>query len=390
MTLFGFFTGETVFEASGKDAARIFNLCMKEKIPYSRTAWNGEHFLMTASGRAASRLCALCEHEGISLRVRGRRGLPWLWARYRGRLGLLMGFLTVALLFALSRGVVWRIHIEGNERLSDTHILSLLAEQGVALGAPLGRIETDFVEGRILLAEKDISWIALNVKGTTVGVELRETERGKAEKLGAANLVALCDGQIEQIEVYDGNVTVKKGDVVRRGELLVSGVYDTADGGAIHTVRAYGEVLARTVHEYSVEIPLLYEKKVYTGREWSEKTLKFFAKRIKVFTNTGKAPPTCDIIYEKNDLSFFGGEALPLGIHTTRYREYALESVTLTSQTAAEYAFEKLELELAALSGRAELLDKTIAFELTDEAYLLCCRVTCIENIAVTQEIEIE
>ena len=390
MTLFGFLAGETVFEASGKDAARIFNLCMKERIPYGRTAWDGECFLLTAVGRAASRLLALCEREGIALRVRKQSGLRWLWARYRGRLGLLIGLFAVALLFALSRGVVWNIRSEGNERLSDARIFTLLAENGVEVGAPLGKIKPDFVEGNILLAEKDISWISVHVKGTTVGVELRETERGVREEGRATNLVALCDGQIERIEVYDGNVTVKKGDIVRRGELLASGVYDTAEGNEIRTVRAYGEVFARTVHEYSVEIPLLYQKKVYTGREWREKTLKFFAKSIKVFTNSRNAPPTCDILYYNNDMSFFGGEPLPVGIHTALYREYSLERVTLSHETAAEYAFAQLERELAELSERGELINKAISFELTEEAYLLHCRVTCIENIAVAQEIEID
>lgn len=390
MTLFGFFAGETVFEASGKDAARIFNLCMKEKIAYGRTTWNGECFRLTAVGRSASRLLLLCEKEGIALRVCGRGGIPWLWSRYRSRLGLLIGFLTVAFLFFLSRGVIWSIRIEGNERLSDTRILALLAENGVEVGAPLREVNVDFVEGNILLAEKDISWIALNVKGTTVGVEIRESERGTAKEGGAANLVALCDGQIERIEVYDGNVTVKTGDIVRRGELLASGVYDTPMGSSLRYTRAYGEVFARTVHEYSVEIPFLHEKKVYTGREWSEKTLKFFAKSIKVFTNTGKAPPSCDIIYYNNDMSFFGGESLPVGIHTVRYREYAMEQVTLSAQAAAEHAFERLEQELSVLSERAELLEKVFSFELTEEAYLLHCRVTCMENIAVTQEIEID
>ena len=390
MTLFGFFAGETVFEASGKDAAKIFNVCMRERIPYGKTVWNGECFLMTCTGRAATRLAALCKQEGIVLAVRKQSGLKTLVARYRGRMGLFLGFFLVVTLFVLSRGVIWRVRVTGNERLSEARILCLLAENGVEVGAPLGRVVPDFLEGNILLAEKDISWIALSVKGTTVNVELRETVRAETKKENAANLVALCDGQIERIEVYDGNVTVKKGDVVRAGELLVSGVYDTGDGGNLRTTRAYGEVFARTVHEFSVKIPLSYEEKVYTGREWSEKTVNFFGKAIKVFTNCRKAPPTCDIIYYKNDLRLFGGDPLPIGVKTVRYREYVQRTVTLPAAKAAEYAFAEMEREMKGLSEKVELLEKILSFELTDEAYILNCRVTCMENIAVTQEIKIE
>ena len=390
MTLFGFFAGETLFAVAGKDAAKIFNLCMKEKIPYGKTAWDGECFLMHCVGNASSRLVLLCEKEGIALTVRKKRGLPQLWEKYRGRIGLFVGFLFVTLLFILSRGMIWNVRIEGNDRLSETRILTLLAENGVEVGNSLRRLDIDLIEGNILLAEKDISWISLFVTGTTVNVEIRETERGNAIETTTANLVALCDGQIERIEVFDGNVVVKKGDVVRKGELLVSGVYDMPIGGTLRTTRAFGEVFARTIHEYSVEIPLKYEKKVYTGREWSEKTLKFFAKDIKVFTNTGKAPPSCDIIYYENMLRFFGGEALPVGIHTVLYREYVYQTVCLDAQTAAEYAFAELEREMSELSEQAELFGKTISFELTEQAYILNCRVACVENIAVTQDIQIE
>ena len=389
MSLIGFFCGRTVFAAQGKDAAKIFNLCREEGITYVKTAWDGEAFLLGVEGRSASRFALLCEREGIAVEVRQRRGLPALVLRYRNRLGLLIGFFLLVLLLTLSRGVIWRIRIEGNERLSEAHILELLAENGVELGSSLRNFEPDLVEGSLLLAEKDISWISLYTVGTTLNVQVRETERGEAAETGAANLVALCDGVIERVEARDGSVVVKKGDVVRRGELLVSGVYDTPLGGTLRTAHASGEIYARTTHEFSVKIPLLYEQKVYTGREWCEKRIIFFAKKIKVFTNSRNAPPTCDIIYYEDKLSFFGGEELPFGINTVLYREYATQKVSLSPQRATEQALLEIEKELAALSGRCELLEKKFVFELTDEAYFLKCYVTCVENIAVTQPIRV-
>ncbi len=390
MTLFGFFAGETVFAVQGKDAAKIFNLCQKESIPYSKTAWDGECFVMCCTGRSVSRLLAVCRAQKIPLEVRKRSGIPEMFRRYKNRIGLFVGLFLSAAIFVMSRGVIWSISIEGNERVTETRILTLLAENGVEVGASLRGLDTHIAESNILLAEKDIAWITLNRKGTSVYVEVRETERPSPMATGAANLVAGFDGKIERIEVYDGNVVVEPMDVVRKGELLVSGVYDAPMGGGIRTTRAKGEVFAKTTHEYTVEIPLKYEEKVYTGREWSEKTLKIFAKDIKVFVNTGNVPPSCDIICYEDRLRFFDGKALPLGMHTKLYREYTYQTATLEADTAMAYAFDSMEKRLTALSEEAELLEKTFCFELTDEAYILNCRVTCVQNIAVTQEIEIE
>lgn len=390
MTLFGFLAGETVFAVQGKDAAKIFNLCQKECIPYTNTAWDGESFLMCCAGRAVPRLLAVCRAQKIPLEVRKRSGIPEMFRRYKNRMGIFVGlFLSVAV-FIMSRGVVWNISVEGNERLTEARILTLLAENGVEVGAPLKGLDTHVAENNILLAERDIAWITLNRKGTSIYVEVRETERPSPIKTGAANLVAGFDGKIERIEVYDGNVVVKPMDVVRKGELLVSGVYDVPMNGGIRTTRAVGEVFAKTTHEYCVEIPLKYEEKVYTGREWSEKILKIFAKDIKVFVNTGNVPSSCDIICYEDKLRFFGGRALPVGMHTKLYREYTYQTVTLDADTAMAYAFDSMEKKLMTLPRDAELLEKTFCFELTDEAYILNCRVTCVQNIAVTQEIEIE
>jgi similar to stage IV sporulation protein len=177
--------------------------------------------------------------------------------------------------------------------------------------------------------------------------------------------------------------------VVRKGELLVSGVYDKPMDGGIRTTRAGGAVFARTTHEFTVEIPLEYEEKVYTGREWSEKTLKIFANTVKVFVNTGNVPPSCDIICYEDKLRFFNGKALPIGMCTKLYREYTYQTVTLDADAAMAYAFDSMEKKLMSLPWEAELLEKTFCYELTDEAYILNCRVICVQNIAVTQEIEI-
>ena len=249
MSLFGFFCGSTEFAAKGADAAKIFNLCMEEKISYVKTVWDGEAFLLRIEGRAAARFVSLCKREGIGIEVRRKRGLPEIWARYRTRSGLWIGFFLVTLLLVMSQGIIWSIRVEGNEYLSEARILALLSENGIEVGSPLRELNPDVAEGNILLAEKDISWISIYAVGTTLNVQIRETERGEASEDGAANLVALCDGVIERVEVCDGNVMVKKGDVVRQGELLVSGVYDTPAGGTVRTAYAAGEIYARTTHE---------------------------------------------------------------------------------------------------------------------------------------------
>ena len=85
----------------------------------------------------------------------------------------------------------------------------------------------------------------------------------------------------------------------------------------------------------------------------------------------------------------FGSPALPFGVISEIYREYRTENVRLSESEAMDRAFACLETELSSLSCHSELLSKEIGFELTDEEYILHCRVKATENIAAISEIDI-
>ncbi len=389
MSLIGLLFGEVEFSACGKDAARIFNLCMEQRLAYGKTVWDGERFRMSCRGHMAERLRAACAKESIELLVVRRWGLPYWLGRIFKRPGLMIGLGLAMLLLCMSRGVVMQIEIDGNENVSDERILALLASNGIRVGCAVDAIAGNVDESRILLSEPGLSWISIETSGNLVLVHVRESVRGEQKPKKPANLVALSDGLILRTEVTNGQTVVKRGDVVRKGDLLVSGIYAGSAGGEIRTARASGEVYAEVVHEYEIKIPLNYEKKVYTGRHFSKKMLKIFAKEIKVFANTGNAPPTCDIIYYENMFRVLGSPALPFGITNELHREYRMETVRLSEREAMELAFVSLENELSVLSARAELLSKEIDFELTEHEYILSCRLRVCENIAAVSEIDI-
>ena len=392
MDIIGFFEGRVTLRSERSQSAAILNLLMRENIPYDKflICGEGETVQFTLSERHAKRLLCLCEEVGICLFVCKRCGLPQLLSRYGRRVGIWTGALAAAVLVYASSQVVWDIRITGNETLDAREIRSMLSESGLEIGTYLRGFDNDLVETKLLLSHREISWISINIKGTTANVEIQETVRGDSGETNAANLVAARDGQIERVEAYDGSVCVKVGDVVREGEVLVSGLYDGV--GSLRTTRARGKIYARTVREFFVEIPLESTEKVYTGREWSEKYINFFSNRIKVFANTGNAGATCDIIYYNSKLKIPGGVSLPIGTEMVCYREYREETALLDGQEAMEKAFSELESQLEAFVTEtgAELLSKTVEYELDESAYRIRCTVVCIENIAETQEIDID
>ncbi len=389
MSVFGFFCGEVTLAGEEKDAARILNLCMAHALPYTKTWREETGFFISLLSHDAKVLLHCAVEENVGLKEVTRSGLPHLFYRYRHRIGLMAGFVIVAVLMVYASMIVWRVQITGNERLHRQSIEELLAAYGIKTGRFIPFLSLDEAENKILLENPDIAWISLHLSGTTLHVELRETRRGSEHEDGlSANLVASTDGLIERIEALDGRVMVKVGDTIKKGDVLVSGLYDNSS----HTLRmtaASGAIYARTVRDITVTVPFEYEKKVYLGRVFQEKTLIFFGNEIKVFTNTGKAEGTCDIIYYEKMLPLGESMEIPVGMRTRKYLEYTMTEARYTEEEAMNEAFRRLSATLRSLAEDTELLRKDVSFEITDEAYILKCRLVCVENIAVRQKIEV-
>lgn len=385
-----FIFGYAELRADRTLAPQIMNICMERGFVYRDTRFEGDSIFFKCSLSVAKKLIAECNAHGIEIDRLRERGVPALLGKYRHRYGVFAGLALFAAIIFFSGTVIWGIKIDGNRELSEREVLSELERCGLSVGSVKSSLDTNSVENRVMISSDKISWISVNIIGTVAEVEIRETEvEEEREEFLASNIVAARDGQIELFEDVRGNIVLNIGDFVRKGELIVSGLYDSQTQGIRYT-SARGKVLARTERNISVEIPLNYEKKVYTGRVFTEKYLIFFKNEIKIYGNAGNSYENCDTIDTVEYVNFFSAGELPVGIRTVKHLEYRYESALRTPEEAAALGDYKLECELSLLSQRAELLQKSTVTEITESAYTIKCHVECIENIAEQREIKIE
>ena len=387
MGLLDFFWGNCAFSTLKKNAAKLVNLCMKNEIEYKNPTFDGDRFVFECNIKSAKKLESACDKRAIELVSIRRRGLPELIRKYKARAGLPVGAIIAFILVVFSLNTVWRIDFSGNVNVSSSKIEKLLHESGFYVGSYIPSADLTHIENSVMQSCSDIAWISINLNGVVAKVEIRENNVGALPSKAPAELVAVKDGKIERVEVYNGNCLVKPGDIVRAGDVLVSGIYQK-DGSEIRLTRAMGNVFARTVRELCIEIPFENTKKVYTGRVFNEFYVNFFKNSIKVFANTGNLHTTCDIIYENGKMGLAGFPRIPIGYSRTQYVEYGYKQVRLDENEAMNKAFDALDSELKKLSSEIELVNKNIDFEITETAYILKCRIVCIENIAQTKEIE--
>ncbi len=321
---------------------------------------------------------------------RKRIGFSVLLARYHKRAGLWIGGVLGLFLLFFSSRFVWDITVSGNETIPESMILEALEKNGLMLGSYIPSMDTERLEGILALSVDGISFVSINLRGTVAEVELREREKNTeaADLESPSNLIAKADGQISALEITGGVAKVKLGQIIKKGDLLASGMIDSAALGC-RFVRARGEVYARTSVALQAEIPLNTVAMQYTGRKYTEKSIKFFSKTIKLFRKDSFSYENYDTIEEERRICLFGKVKLPIVFMTVTYAEYEQVSHTLTEEEALQKAKEEIRKQSDLLLADAEILAHHTKEAVRDGVLYYTDTAECILNIAEEVKIEV-
>lgn len=370
----------------------FLNLCLKYGFYYFDIQVDEKSYFarLKIASYDVKNVITACRMWHIRVKLLSSHGFPKKISQYRGRWGIVVGMALSIALFVVSQSIIWRIDVVGNSRLTREHVIESLAKQGVSVGAWKSNLDLHYIEAGVMINDDEISWISINISGTVANVEVREVldTEIKEKNTTPANLISRFDAQIVGMEVYSGFLSVNEGDFVRKGDLLVSGIYK--EGKApLRFSRAFGRILGRVSHTFEVEIPLVQEKKVYLNEKIEKKTLIFFGNSINFFSNYRNLPISYDIINYVYSLDPFLLGELPISISVDTYLPYEMQELEISEDEAIEQAYEKLRELIESELPDAQILRKKLSGEFVDGKYILKCTVVAICDIAKQVEFEV-
>lgn len=302
----------------------------------------------------------------------------------RLRPGIFFGVVIAFFILLFSGMFVWDVRVECEESVDDDAIVEELRQNGFGIGTFLPSVNKDKIENKLMETSEDIGWVSINMQGSIAVVDMipKKSYENPTKESSPANLVAATDALITGIAVKDGRSVVKNGQVVKKGDLLVSGAITGAH--EVRFVHATGSVYGRSEETLTVSVPLKQTKKRRETDVLKEITINFFGYPINIYDNTGNLPPKYDTIYTKKQVSFFGLFSLPVSIGETHAVSYGDEEVILTESEAVRAASREMKALIADKLRNAELLSQSTDGWFTDGAYVLTVRITVLSDIAVT------
>ncbi len=372
------------------EAKDFLNLCMCTGMIYSRFRSEEDRVYFRVTEKTAKRLEACANTYCLHPECLGKRGLPPFLFRHRDRVGIPVGILLSLLIGWTLTRMIWCVEITGNRTVSTGEVLAELKQAGLGIGSLRSEIDPDDIELRLLSSSEKLSWASVNLRGTVARVQVREKSEAESSDVAPkpANLVAGAAGKILYMEILRGNPVVSAGEFVSRGDLLVSGMFDSTAVG-FRLTRAAGRVFAETAEEFRVEIPLVCTHYTAVPEPKEETILSFFGKEIKVFKSTGNRDGNCDTIETVKECRLPGGRTLPITVKHIRYVRYTETECCLSGEEAESLAYFRLAGQIAEWLGEGgSLLRKNVSVTLTEDACILTCNAIGIRNIAEVSEFD--
>lgn len=282
-SLFHFLTGYCQVVLSGKNQERFLNLCVGKQILLWNVKKERLHYIFCISRGGYKELSEIAQKTGCQFRCTRKMGVPYFFWRYRKRKILLLTVFACAAVFFVMSCFVWQVQAVGSYSHSEEEMIDYLKKQGIGSGTRISNISCEKLEEQIRKDFEDVAWVSCERKGTLLRVRIKETldKRDEKKKKGKqelpCNLIASKEGTIDSILVRSGSAMVKAGDRVKAGDILISGIVEIRDDAgevAEETmVRAQGDIFAISKMQYEDNFPLVYYKKIYTGKE--EKNYRF-------------------------------------------------------------------------------------------------------------------
>ncbi len=128
--------------------------------------------------------------------------------------------------------------------------------------------EIDKIKTKIKEEHKnDIEWIEIIRSGMKYYVKIEERKIVNPRKDEEyCDVISLKDAIVGDSNIYNGEMTINRGDFVSKGSILINGKIDFKEETKKYTC-ADGIVYGNTWYKVNVNLPLNYEKKVYTGKK---------------------------------------------------------------------------------------------------------------------------
>lgn len=194
--------------------------------------------------------------------------------------------------------------------------------------------EAERIKKLILSNNKDVlEWIEIERSGSKYKVRVEERKLNVvADDEEYRHIVAKKEGIITKINASSGEISKKIGDLVKKGDILISGYIHKGED-IKNTVVAKGSVYAEVWYKVKIDMPFTYYEERKTGNSKKRLAFNFFNNRYTIDFNP----------YDNksiNSFTLFKSLILPISVSIDKEEELIIYDEVYTYEEAIDKAID--------------------------------------------------
>lgn len=369
------------------------NECMKESICLKSVKKEDDFFWCTMSFADFKRIRPIVRKTGVRIHIAKKSGALYFTYIHRRRYGFYLGAVMALCILVYLTSCIWVVDVTGNDTTGTKEILKVMEKNGISVGAFRYGKKISDIKNSALIELDTLSWLWVTIDGTRAEVEVREKGESTqiVDKTKPCNLVATYPGVIYDMQVRSGRKVIARGDTVSEGQLLVSGVTETAYRSDRY-IYSSGTVTARTWRTEEGEFNHKNIKKIKTGKSKTRYKINLFGKDINL--HFGGKVKFKDYIEQSRSTQarLFTNIYLPITFTTEEFYEIITKEEVLSDDALISQAVKSLTDKI--LSKRADgatTVKRTYGYDTLANGNLhVTVTIESIENIAGQVGIDIQ
>lgn len=319
--------------------------------------------------------------QDINIKPIRKIGIMFKLKKLYLRVGFVAGAILIFIYVFVFCSFAWDIKVIGNEKLKESDIVKYLSDNHIKTPIKIKKISNKHVEDLIYSNFRDIKFVEVHIEGINLVLfvkEKKETEYTMNDN-SPTSIISNKQAVIFKTVVKHGELLVKEGDVVSKGQLLVQGTKRDKDNVS-RLINSDATILGYTYYNLTLNEPKTHSIKKETGK--TNKIFKLIVKdkSIKMFGNENKFK-NYDV---KSSIISIPLISNFLNISFEKVKQYELDIIE--QEINREYAENKLLINLyeklvKICNKNAKIDKKDIVLEETDTEYLLRAKIEMIEDI---------
>ncbi len=385
--------GYIEFKVMGGNPDKFLNLAVRERNPlWDVRKINGDLFAKSTA-EDYKKLHISARKANSRIRILKKKGLPFFTRKYKSRMGIIVGVLVFSAVLLILPLYLWKVEVVGCETVNPEEVKKVMCDLGVSPGTFKAGINIPILKQQLMQRMDSIAWVSINLKGSDAIVEIKEKQFSPEKEVQGepSNIVALYDGKIERLETYRGTPMVSDGEVVTKGQVLISGIVEDLSGGS-RFVDAEGKVYAETHRIISQKVSMNRVRAHNVGDEIKRYRVKIFNFEIPIcFRKIPDENCTCETIERNFNIC---GYKIPVSIYKDGIYMQEICAEKLSEEEAIKEADKLIdERALQEFAEDAKIKNTEHKSRITSsngEEYYRECHYDLVENISRKEKIVFE